>query len=89
MIVGDNKSKLDLHFRIYTYSEGDGAVGVYLLPLNTHPCIRRRGIFGPLGEKRDLRTYANSKDPNQPAFPISPIRILAVHLHNIGTLLKI
>ena len=40
-------------------------------------------------EKRDLRTYANSEDPDQTAHPRSLVRTFAVRLHNIGTLLKI
>ena len=45
-------------------------------------------IFGPGLRKRNLRTYANSEYTDQPAHPRSPIRIFAVHLHNIGTLSK-
>ena len=37
----------------------------------------------------DPRTYANSEDPDQTALPRSLVRILAVRLHNIGTLMKI
>ena len=39
--------------------------------------------------KRGLRTYANSEDPDQTAHPRSLVRIFAVRLHSIGTLLKI
>ena len=35
-------------------------------------------------EKKDLRTYANSKDLDQPVHPCSVVRILTVHLHNTG-----
>ena len=45
--------------------------------------------YGPAAEKKDLRTYANSKDPDQPVHLCSLVRIFAVHLHTIGTLLKI
>ena len=40
-------------------------------------------------EKRDLRTYANSEDPDQPAHLRGLVRIFAIRLHNIGTLLKL
>ena len=40
-------------------------------------------------EKRDLRTYANSEDPDQPAHLRSLVRIFAIRLHNIGILLKL
>ena len=46
-------------------------------------------IFGLATEKRDLRTYANSEDPDQPAHPLSLGGFFAVPLHNIWTLLKI
>ena len=45
--------------------------------------------FVQAAEKIDIRTYANSKDPDHPAHPRSPVRVFAVRLHNIGTLLKI
>ena len=39
--------------------------------------------------KRDLRTYVNSENPDQPVHARSLVRIFAAHLHNIGTLMKI
>ena len=45
--------------------------------------------LGSVAEKRELITYANSKDPDQPAHPRRLVRIFAVRLHNEGTLLKI
>ena len=39
-------------------------------------------------EKRDLRTYANSEDPDHLAHPHSLVGIFAVSLHNIETLLN-
>ena len=45
--------------------------------------------YGLAAEKRDLRTYANSEDPDQSVHTHSLVRIFAVCLHNIGTLLKI
>ena len=48
-----------------------------------------RSTFGPAAEKRDLRSYTNSEDQEQPAHPRSLVWISAVRLHNIGTLLKI
>ena len=46
-------------------------------------------ILGLATEKRDLRTYANSEDPDQPAHPLNLGGFFAVPLHNIWTLLKI
>ena len=43
---------------------------------------------GPMAEKWDLRTYANTEDPDQPAHPRSLVRIIVVRLHNIGIFLK-
>ena len=40
--------------------------------------------FVQAAEKLDIRTYANSKDPDHPAHPRSPVRVFAVRLHNIG-----
>ena len=45
--------------------------------------------YGSVAEKRDLRTYANSEDPDQTVHLRSLVRIFTVCLHNIGTLLKI
>ena len=45
--------------------------------------------YWPTAEKKDLRTYANSEDPDQPALSRSLARIFVVRLHNIGTLSKI
>ena len=39
--------------------------------------------YWPVAEKMDLRTYANSEDPDQPAHPQRLIRIFAVRPHNI------
>ena len=58
----------------------------------THTKVRfltLRLIFGPMAEKRKLRTYANSEDPDQTAHPRSLVRIFAADLPNIETLLKI
>ena len=34
-------------------------------------------VYGPAAEKRDLRTYANSEDPDQPVHSRSLVRIFA------------
>ena len=44
---------------------------------------------GLAAEKKGLRTYANIVDPDQTAHPRSLVRIFAVRLHSIVTLLKI
>ena len=44
---------------------------------------------GPAAEERDLRTYTNSNDPDQPAHARSLVRIIAIRHHNIEALLKI
>ena len=36
--------------------------------------------IGPAAEKRDLRTYANSEDPDQTVHPRSLVKIFAVRL---------
>ena len=36
---------------------------------------------GPVAEKRDLRTYANSEDPVQPGHPRRLVRFFAVRLY--------
>ena len=51
-----------------------------------------RNIFYSLAsaaEEKVLRTYSNSEDTDQSAHPRSLVRIFAVRLHNIGTLLKV
>ena len=45
--------------------------------------IYRYTIFGSVAEKKDLRTYANNKEPD----PRSLVWIFAIRIHNIGTLL--
>ena len=42
------------------------------------------GKNGPSAEKRALRTYSNSKNPDQPAQPRSLVRIFSVRLHITG-----
>ena len=56
--------------------------------LDMLPCFCKILIYGPAAEKRDLRTFGNSEDPDQPAHARSLVRIFAVHLHNRWTLLK-
>ena len=48
-----------------------------------------RFLDEPAAGKRDLKTYAKSKDPDQTVHPRSLVRIFAVRPHNMGTLLKI
>ena len=46
-------------------------------------------FYGLANKKRELRTFANSEGPDQPAHPRSLIRTFALRLHNIGRLLKV
>ena len=65
-----------------------GTVNCLIIITVVFKYIQYSKLYGPAAEKRDLRTYANSENPDQPAHLRSLVRIFAVRLHNIGTLLK-
>ena len=64
------------------------ALSLYLA-LCQHKIIILNVIYGPAAVKKDIGTYANSEDPDQPAHPRSLVRIFTVRLHNIWTVLRI
>ena len=59
---------------------------MYYMYIDPYVEMGNMRTYGSAAEKRDLRTYANSKYPDQTAHLV---RIFAVRLHNIGCLLKI